>query len=217
MCQAFYIGPFLASTVLLNMSATAIYVFVIVISSALCQDPVLVCQPPIYQTNYTNLLTGDAGYIAVDFNKELLSEISTKTGVRLVLDFKNLRSHEIASNVSCRSSRLQPCKVKSRCLPPYAKPVSTLSGFIGNRIVTNGGINLTTWEIPTEFDVVHRSSFTSQASQPFWPAMHQELGYHGTNSIYLFTNPRVGITDLRVFNIPAACGGVFNASSVLTK
>uniref|UniRef100_A0A2C9L7W4 Uncharacterized protein n=1 Tax=Biomphalaria glabrata TaxID=6526 RepID=A0A2C9L7W4_BIOGL len=86
------------------------------ISAVLSQDPTAICLPTAYYTNYTNLLTGDYGYIVTDFGKELLVEISKTTNLRLVLDFKNLKSYEIKANV-CREARLPPSRIQTRCLP----------------------------------------------------------------------------------------------------
>ncbi|KAI8781841.1 Ovipostatin 6 [Biomphalaria glabrata] len=174
------------------------------ISAVLSQDPTTICLPTAYYTNYTNLLTGDYGYIVTDFGKELLVEISKTTNLRLVLDFKNLKSYEIKANV-CREARLPPSRIQTRCLPPYAKIIPTLSGYVGNAQVSYGAVYVQTWEVATEFDIVYRESFTVQSGQPYWLTMSQELGYHGTNNIYVYTNPKAGAADLWAFQIPPTC------------
>ncbi|KAH9494533.1 hypothetical protein Btru_042372 [Bulinus truncatus] len=159
------------------MLSSLLSVIVFFISPVVSQDPVYVCLPSAYQTNYTNLLTGDTGYIIVDFTKELYTEVSTKTSLRLILDFKNLQSYEITSN-SCREARLPPSRVQNRCLPPYAKVIPTLSGNVGNAQVSYGSVYVQTWEVATEFDIIYRESFTVQSGQPYWLTMSQELGKH---------------------------------------
>ncbi|KAK0064155.1 Ovipostatin 5 [Biomphalaria pfeifferi] len=186
------------------MHQVYLYVAVTCLVAVMGQSPVTVCQPAVYQVNYTNLLTGDTGYIVVDFSKDLMAEISTKTNIRLVKDFKNLKTYEIPNNSSCRQSTLSPCKVQHQCLPPYARLVPQQTGVIGN---PRSGYYLTTqtWEIPTAYDVLYRITYTSHSGLPSWPVLSQELGYRGTNNIYQFVSPLAAITDTKALVIPNNC------------
>ncbi|KAH9494535.1 hypothetical protein Btru_042375 [Bulinus truncatus] len=86
----------------------------------------------------------------------------------------------------------------------YARLMPTLSGTLGNPRVYSY-ISTQTWEIPTQFDVLYRVTYTVQSGQPSWLVLSQELGFHGTNSIYQFTNPNSAITDTRALVIPNNC------------
>ncbi|KAK0064158.1 hypothetical protein Bpfe_006343, partial [Biomphalaria pfeifferi] len=127
-----------------------------------------------------------------------------------------LKSYEIPNNSSCRQSTLSPCKVQHQCLPPYARLVPNQTGAIGNPR-SSYYLPTQTWEIPTAYDVLYRITYTSHASVQAWPVLSQELGYHGTNSLYHFVAPLASITDTKALIIPNNCVPNDALSAIKTK
>ncbi|KAH9494534.1 hypothetical protein Btru_042373 [Bulinus truncatus] len=168
------------------------------------QSPVTVCQPPVYQVNYSNAITGDTGYIAVDYTQDLRVEVSSRSGKRVLYDFKNLYSYEIINNSSCNQTRLSPCRVQQRCLPSYATLVPSYSSYTGNP-KSPYYITITTWDVLTEFDVSYRHTYTVNSGESYWPVMTQERGSRGIKNLYFFTNQIASIKDTKTLIIPTNC------------
>ncbi|CAG5133695.1 unnamed protein product [Candidula unifasciata] len=170
------------------------------------QDPTAACYPPVFQTEYYNLITEDRGFIYVDFSKQKFVEVSSVSSNKYIHDFAKLQSYAISgsgNHTTCKNYTLQQSQVMYRCLPPYAKYVTHGSGYLHH--VASEKMLLHTWDVETETDKVNRVVFSVVGGQPNWPIMSQEYGYHGTTNMYIYLNPTPTVSNQSVFTIPTSC------------